>query len=292
MNSLVIVNDLMKRVNRAFHNASQKRLNTRSYSTARLYVPGFASKLTIPGVDVQDLLVPDTSIEEPARVESLTEALAYINDEVVTVEARRQLTTLFGYKVVAFVLVCKSPGQRVARLIWALGKGYESEVGETTLVIKSPSGDYGVRDGLLVGGPYAGYAQVIDTTQITEVERIVTTRSRFLIEANTVLRCRNDPSAYHILCLLYSRSEWDSKVLLKTVLTYRPRMSRVNFQEIASKIMTEDDPYQYLFRKLVPFCMPYTDFVACFSNPVKRGDIRTSARLSLSRKLYDLPFFE
>ena len=290
MTSLVSIPDLMKQVNKA---VSSARLGggRRIYSFVRFYVPGLSTLIEIPGINVQDVLVPTAHTEESQKPEALAEALAYLAEDNILPEARQHLCEQFGKQVIEFVLYETVCELRVARLIWALGKGCEHEVGPDTLVIKSPLGEYGVRNGMLVGGPYAGYPQPIDTTKVTEVERVITSKAQHLVEIRTLLESRRDPSDFHLFSLLYARAEWDKKILLKTLLMVRPGLSRLNRDEIIRSLMTSSDPYKYLFNKLVPLCMPYGDFITVFGTPNKRGNLGESPRRRLAIKVKNLPFF-
>jgi hypothetical protein len=290
MASLETVNILMNRVHRALTSA-KKKTGACKYASATLQIPGLATTKVVEGFDILDIIVPDAFTAEEDKAQALTDSLAYICYDTIDSPTKQVLVDLYGRLVVEFMLLSTTTEQRLARLLWSLGKGFEKEVGENTLVIKSPLGEYGVRDGLLVGGAYAGYAQAIDTSLVLEKERVLMTRSKYLVEARTILEGRQDPQAYWLFCALYARSEWDHRVIIKSLMMLRPNMSHINRQAILDKIMTSPDPYATLYRTMVPACMLYTDFVILFGNPYNRGNTRPSSRLKLCNKVQDLPFF-
>lgn len=301
MASDAAVVDLMRRVHRAVHSSWNGRHRTgAAYRSVTLYLPGLSTSLIIPDVDVHDLLVPDVEVPEPERVAAFTEALGLLSEPEVLETTRKLLNTLLGILTVRFLLLGKTPEARIARLIWALGKGFPKElVGDDTLVVKTPEGEFGVRDGKLVGGDYAGFPQALDLSSIREVSRVKKSRSVDDVGIRTVLIGRADPAAYWIFCLLYAVAEWDSRIILASIMKAKPTLSKHNVMDLEKITQTHMDPYRRLQQLLVPACLTYRDFIKVFGYPKYRKLLphgvpdpgpRPSTRLRLSAALKTLPF--
>ena len=301
MASDAAVVDLMRRVHRAVHASWNGRHRTgAAYRSVTLYLPGLSTSLIIKDVDVHDMLVPDVEVDEPDRIAAFTDALGLLSEPEVLETTRVLLNSLLGLRTVRFLLLGKTPAARIARLLWALGKGLPKEmVGDDTLVILAPSGEFGVRGGKLVGGDYAGFPQALDLTSIREVSRVKVSRAVDVVGIRTILVGRSDPAAYWIFCLLYAVAEWDSRIILASIMKAKPTLSTRNVQELERITQEHMDPYRKLQQILVPSCLTYRDFIKVFGYPKYRKLLphgvpdpgpRPSTRLRLSAALKTLPF--
>lgn len=291
MASYLTINTLMKTVHRAIHSSKARKVGAKAYSVARIDLPGLASQMVIPGVDVQDVLVPTSHLPVEEMARTLVEYLPFAYEDRLDRSARVILDELFGRLTINFTLLGETAGQRYARLLWALGKGLEKEVADSTLIIKAPCGEFGVREGKLVGGPYHGYEQDLDLAPILEESRPMKTRVRGMVEARCALAGRTDLQALWIFYLLCAVAEWDDRVSLPTLTKIRPTLSPHNEQELIKIALLDDDPLAKLHSELVPKLLNYKDFVKYFGPPTRKLRIRPDTRLKLVGKLQSLPFF-
>lgn len=266
----------------------------RSFASAALIVPGLGSDMTFEGEPVLDLLVPEIDVPEETRLETLSSLVSHLGDPVLDKSSRALLRGTLGRLVLDFALCSPTPPGRLARLLVAFGKRTETEldVSRGTLVVRDASGEYGVRDGVMVGGIYAGTPMTLPLAELFGKERTVVTRSTTLSEIRRVLHSRTDPEAYQLFCLLYAISEWDRTVPIKSLLLPKPRRVQRSLTEMAKTLLDHPSPYNFLYRSLVPYFMTYSDFVANFGKPENRVQIGHRARTVLINKLYMLPFFE
>jgi hypothetical protein len=292
MNRLDTINTLMRRVHKAVSRSRPRHGGSRGFYSVSLRVPGLASDLSLDGVDVQDLLVPDVEIPEADKLRTLSETIALLGDPLLDMNGRRVLRGELGKLVLDFALLGSTPEERYARLLWAFGKKDEKEVGDNTLIIKGALGDYGVRDGVIIGGAFNGVKFNISTESITEKERTVVSRSVKITEIRRVLHDKVDQEAMQIFCLLFSLSEWDERIILSSLLMPRPKIKvERHLNNLSTEVMESDEPYMKLYRSLVPLFMTCSDFRSTFGSPEGRGSVGQNTRVKLINKMYMLPFF-
>lgn len=283
----------MQKVHRAM-TRSRVVSRGRSFASVALTVPGLGSGMCFEGKPVTDLLIPEIDVPEGDRLATLTALVSHLGDPVLDKPSRALLRGTLGRLVLDFALCAPTPPGRLARLLVVFGKRTRTEldVERGTLVVHDASGEYGVRNGVMVGGIYAGTPMALPLAELFSAERTVTSRSTTLSEIRRVLHSRTDPEAYQLFCLLYAVSEWDRSVPIKSLLLPKPRRVQRNLAELAKTLLDHPSPYNFLYRSLVPYFMTYSDFVATFGKPENRVQIGMRARTALINKLYMLPFFE
>lgn len=288
-----VLRDFMQRAHSAVSRSRPNGAGSRGYYQVTLPIPGPSSKQFISGHAVADLLIPDVTVSIEERSEMLWVVMPFLATSEVNGEARKHVRTMIGRKALDYTLVADTPEGRLARLLWVFSQGQEKEVSPTTLVIKSPGGDYGVRDGLLVGGAFDGVPMTLTMGDLLVEEKAISTRSAKLTEIRRVLKSRIDQEAFQIFCLLYALAEWDTSIPLDSLLLPKPKRGKRRLSEITTELLNVDEPYRYLYRALVPMFMTYGDFISIFgSNPDRRGNIGAPARIRLINKVSLLPIFE
>lgn len=287
-----IVQGLMRRVHKALVNARANEYAGRACYSVSFPIPGLTSTLKIEGVDVPDLLVPSVDVPESERLAAVDSVIPHLGSPASDSAGRSIMRTQVGRLVMDFALAGATPEERLARLLWAFGKHAEREVGDNTLIVRDASGEYGVRDGVMVGGAYAGTPLNLPMAKLLQEDSLMTTRSAHLTEIRRLLRYTPDPGVFEIACLLCALAEWDKSVLLRTLLMRHPSNSAKRLAKLPTRLLTTRDPYGVLYRTLCPYFMVYGDFVALFGRPEHRGNLREAARNNLINKLYTLPFFD
>lgn len=265
---------------------------SRSYSSATLQVPGPLSTEEVNGVPVADLIMPEVFASPAEQEQGVWQILPYLGEFPASGDLKNELVRLFGRQVADYTLVAATAEHRFCRLLAALSHRQEREIGKYTLLVKGPSGWYGIKDGNLMGGPMSGMPiNDLDLDETLYENKFVKSTSVKIIEIRRTLANRYDKEALRKFEILYAAAEWDRNIPIASLIMQKPRRTQRTLERIATDLLNVEDPYRYLFRALVPMVMTSADFTRMFGRPYSRGNVQQHTRIKLINKIYMLPFF-
>lgn len=280
---------MLRTVHRAVAKSRPKGAGTRSYHSATLCIPGVLSDQQVEGLPVSELIVPRLNLAPEVRQDALWTLFPYLTQADAT--SRSEVKAVIGRQAMGYTMAPRQAEVRLVRLLWIMGQGQVTDYGPDRLLIDI-GGWFGYDAGKLVGGPFNGVPMPLPVEEFLVKEFVVTTRSQRMVEIRRVLESRHDPDVYQYFRVLYAMAEWDIMIPLDSVLLPKPRRSTKTLAAISKTLFESKDPYRYLYKALVPIYMTYSDFIALFGNPSKRGNLGQQARINLVNKVHLLPFFE
>lgn len=279
------IQDLTKLVCKAVARAGYHQARSPSCHAVTLTVPGLLS-------DAADLIVPEAETPVEKRADAVWEVMAYLSNDELDSYAHRAVVRCIGRQVTDFMLVEGTAEGRLVRLLWAFSQDQERELGDTTLVVHTPCSEFGVREGAIVSGPYHGIPLDLKLSTYLVKEVQLKTRSTKVTGLRRLLRGRGEHEAYKAFCILYAAAEWDRSIPFTSLLLPKPRFEDMKIEKLAAKIMAVPEPYNFIYRKLVPTYLTYSDFINLYGNPEGRGNLGIRARIRLINKTYMLPILE
>lgn len=286
-----VLHALMQSVHKAIARAYPAIRGNHRRPAVPLTVPGLMTDMQIKGVDVRGLMVPDIKVKEEDRLEAYSRVLPYFGEGHLSRESSAAVSSVIGRQTLDFVMLSPTPTGRMARLLWAFGKGSKVEVSPSTLVVSDASGEYGVREGRMVGGIYDGSCLSLPVSELLKPDSETLVSGARITEVRRILVSRSSMELYKVFCLLYAIAEWDSTVLIDTLLTPKPKGMGRKLDMLATEVLETENPCQKVYKALVPCFMPYSDFVSVFGRPDKVTYANTETRMRLINKLYSLPFY-
>lgn len=285
-----VINQLMGDVRNALRGVSLMASSTQ-YPAMSMTLPSLGTTEVEYGMPTIDLITPPVSLPAEDQAQALWDSMPLLSAKRPSRVEVREASKLLTQPVALFALLSSTPEGRLGRILWAFARSQPSVIDMPDgIMIKSPTGDFGVWDGRLVGGPFEGFDIELPWIELASPTRKILIRNQKECTLYRALRRTYNEKGVHAYNTLYAIAEWDKSIPMSHLSVPVTRALQRRVQKLADIVWTSEDPIRDIYTVLVPFLMSYTEFEHTFGKATRRRSYTLEQRNVLANKISLLPF--